>query len=57
MTRRAAREIAVQLCYAALFTDAEPTEAVNALFAEDYFETLAQESDFFDQAPDEKQRA
>lgn len=57
MTRRAAREIAVQLCYAALFTDAAPAEAVDDLFDQEYFNTLAQESDFFDQEPDEIQRA
>ena len=57
MTRRAAREIAVQLCYASLFTDAAPAEAVDGLFDQEYFHTLAQESDFFDQEPDEAQRA
>lgn len=57
MTRRAAREIAVQLCYASLFTDASPEEAVDDLFDQEYFNTLAQESDFFDQKPDETQRA
>lgn len=56
MTRRAAREIAVQLCYAALFTDAEPESAVADLFDPEYFHTLSEENDFFAVVPDEQQR-
>lgn len=57
MTRRAAREIAVQLCFGALFTDAEPANAVEDLFDPEYFSTLSAENEFFDQKPDEQQRA
>ena len=56
MTRRAAREIAVQLCYAALFTDAEPETVVAELFEPDYFGTLSEESEFFQLEPDDQQR-
>lgn len=57
MTRTAAREIAVQLCYS-LSADGELDEAALERFFEgEHYESLASEGDCFRQKPDEKQMA
>lgn len=55
MTRTAAREIAVRLCFALAITNADPREAVERFFDREYFEGLAQEDKLFSEFPDEKQ--
>ena len=55
MTRTAAREIAIQICYASLLSGTPVAEVADALFAPEYFSTLSAENDLFRSAPDEKQ--
>ena len=57
MTRTAAREIAVQLCFS-LSADGELDEAaLDRFFDGEHYESLAAEDDCFRQRPDEKQMA
>ena len=55
MTRTAAREIAVQICYASLLSGTPVDEVTDALFAPDYFATLSEENEIFHTKPNEKQ--
>ncbi|HHU22989.1 MAG TPA: transcription antitermination factor NusB [Clostridiales bacterium] len=55
MTRTAAREIAVRLCFALAITKADPREAVEYFFEREYFDGLAKEDKLFSEFPDEKQ--
>ncbi|MGI5935471.1 MAG: transcription antitermination factor NusB [Oscillospiraceae bacterium] len=55
MTRTAAREIAVRLCFALAIGNADPLEAFERFFEREYFEGLAQEDKLFSEFPDEKQ--
>ena len=57
MTRTAAREIAIQLCYASQLSGTDPQEAAETLFSPEYFATLSEENELFQQRPDEKQLA
>ena len=57
MTRTAAREIAIQLSYAAQLSGTASEEAVDQLFTPEYFATLAEENELFQQKPNEKQIA
>lgn len=57
MTRTAARELAVRLCYAAQLSGADSTETVESFFTPEYFETLAEEDPIFSEYPDETQMA
>ena len=57
MTRTAAREIAIQLCYASQLSGTPVGDVTDALFAPEYFATLSEESELFRSAPDEKQLA
>ena len=57
MTRTAAREIAIQICFASLLSGTPVGEVTDALFAPDYFSTLADESELFQTKPNEKQLA
>ncbi len=57
MTRTAARELAVQLCFR-LSVDGELNEeTLERFFEDEHYESLAPENDCFQQAPDEKQLA
>ncbi len=57
MTRTAARELAVQLCFR-LSVDGELTEeTLERFFDGEHYESLASEDDCFRQKPDEKQLA
>ena len=47
MTRTAAREIAIQICYASLLSGTPVDEVTDALFAPEYFATLSEENDIF----------
>ena len=55
MTRTAAREIAIQICYASLLSGTPVGEVTDALFAPEYFETLSEENEIFRTKPNEKQ--
>lgn len=55
MTRKTAREIAVELCFAASANESGADELVEAFFSEDHFETLSSEDELFAVRPDEKQ--
>ena len=55
MTRTAAREIAIQICYASLISGTPVDEVTNALFAPEYFATLSEENEIFRTKPNEKQ--
>ena len=57
MTRTAAREIAIQICYASLLSGTPVEEVTEALFAPDYFATLSEENEIFRTKPSEKQLA
>ena len=55
MTRTAAREIAIQICYASQLSGTPVGEVTDALFAPEYFASLSEESELFRSAPGEKQ--
>lgn len=55
MTRTAAREIAIQLSFAAAACGAEPEELMDAFFSREHYDSLAQELELFRELPDEKQ--
>lgn len=57
MTRTAAREIAIQICFASQLSGTPVSEVTDALFAPEYFATLSEESELFRSKPDEKQIA
>lgn len=56
MKRTTAREIAVQIAFAAAATDSSALEAAEELFDRDYYEQLASESDLYEEYPDKKQK-
>lgn len=55
MTRTAAREIAIQLCFAAASADQDPRELAERFFDPEHYESLAQELELFCERPDDKQ--
>lgn len=55
MTRSTAREIAIQLGFAAAQNGAEPDELLNEFFSQEHYETLSSEDELFSQRPDKKQ--
>ena len=55
MTRTAAREIAIQLSFAASAAGLEPEVLLEDFFSEEHFESLAEENELFREYPDEKQ--
>ena len=55
MTRKTAREIAVELCFAASANEIDTDELVDSFFSNDYFDTLSAEDELFSARPDEKQ--
>ena len=55
MTRKTAREIAIQLGFAAAATGEAPQELLDRFFAPEHYESLAQEDELYAQLPDEKQ--
>lgn len=57
MTRTSAREIAVQLCFAAEATHMEPLELLDIFFTKEHYDTLGTEEDLFQAFPDERQMA
>ena len=57
MTRKTAREIAVELCFAAAANEIGTDELLDAFFAEEHYATLAAENELFSELPDERQMA
>ena len=57
MTRKTAREIAVELCFAAAANEVGPEELLDSFFEEDHYATLAAENELFADFPDKKQMA
>ena len=57
MTRKTAREIAIQLGFAAAATGEEPHELLDRFFEKEHYESLAREDELYAEVPDEKQLA
>ena len=57
MTRKTAREIAVELCCAAAANEIGTEELLDAFFERDHYETLAAENELYAEFPDKKQMA
>lgn len=57
MTRKTAREIAVELCFAAAANEVNTEELLDAFFSEEHYATLASENELFAEFPDKKQMA
>ncbi len=55
MTRTAARELAIQLSFAAAASGREPGELADEFFSEEHFATLAVEDPICEELPDERQ--
>ena len=55
MTRTVAREIAIQLSFAAQLAGDDARETADTFFSREYFATLAEEDPLFLEYPDEKQ--
>ena len=55
MTRTVAREIAIQLSFAAQLAGEDARETADVFFTPEYFETLAEEDTLFREYPDEQQ--
>lgn len=55
MTRSTAREIAIQLGFAAASSKLDPNELMETFFSQEHYETLAAEDELFSQRPDKKQ--
>ena len=57
MTRKTAREIAVELCFAAAANEIGTDELIESFFDEEHYATLAEENELFAQRPDKAQMA
>ena len=57
MTRTSAREIAVQLCFAAEGNHMDPVELLETFFSQEHYDTLGEEVELFKDFPDERQMA
>lgn len=57
MTRKSAREIAVQLCFAAETNHMDPVELLDVFFSQEHYDTLGEEVALFQDFPDERQMA
>lgn len=55
MTRTTAREIAIQLGFAAVSSREEISQLMDRFFSPDHYETLRGENELYDELPDEKQ--
>lgn len=54
MTRKAARELAIQLSFAANAAGREPGELADEFFSEEHFATLAEENELYAELPDKR---
>lgn len=57
MTRKSARELAVQLCFAASANKLDPAKMLDDFFSDEHYGSLSAEQDLFSDFPDEKQMA
>ena len=57
MTRKTAREIAVELCFAAAANELGTDELLDSFFEQEHYATLAEENELYAERPDEKQMA
>ena len=57
MTRKSAREIAIQLCFAAEANRMDPVELLDIFFSREHYDTLGTEEELFQAFPDENQMA
>ena len=57
MTRTTAREIAIQLSFAAAANGMEAAELLDDFFSEEHYASLAAEDELFAEVPDKKQMA
>ena len=55
MTRKTAREIAIQLCFSAETNPADPTELLDTFFSQEHYASLGSEGTLFADYPDERQ--
>ena len=55
MTRTAAREMAVRLCYGLSENPRDPEEALDEFFESEYYATLSKEDELYESEPDERQ--
>ena len=56
MTRTAAREIAVRLCFSISENPSDPDDLLDGIFEQDYYSTLKMEDELFEKPPNAKQR-
>lgn len=56
MKRSVAREIAVKLCFALSENSTDPGEMLERLFEDEYYASLQEEDEIFNEVPDKKQR-
>ena len=55
MTRKSAREIEVQLCFAAETNHMDPVELLDIFFSREHYDTLGAEVELFQDFPDDRQ--
>ena len=55
MTRTAARELAIQLSFAAAATGRDPDELAGEFFSDEHFATLSGENELYAELPDDRQ--
>ncbi len=55
MTRKTAREIAIQLGFAAAATGEQPSELMERFFEREHYDSLAKEDELYAQYPDDRQ--
>lgn len=57
MTRTSAREVAVQLCFAASANKIDPAQMLDDFFSDEHYGSLSDEQELFSDYPDKKQMA
>ena len=57
MTRKTAREIAVELCFAAAANGIGTDELLDSFFEQEHYATLAEENELYSERPDDRQMA
>lgn len=57
MTRRNARELAIELCYCAFTHKLEPAEVLESFFSDEHYTTLSAEDGLYAERPDKRQMA
>jgi N utilization substance protein B len=55
MTRTTAREIAIQLGFAAASSKQEPSELIDSFFSQEHYETLQSENELYSEMPGKKE--